>query len=87
MPVGVADDGRPACVWLSGGFLDEPKLLAMSYDLEQELGSRAMPQFLGSVPPEPPDAGFCTPVAARGAERDVKAMIRGMRARKERPGR
>ncbi len=87
VPVGVAADGRPACVWLSAGFLDEPKLLAMSYDLEQELGPRALPQFLGSVPPEPPDAGFCTPVTARGAQRDAKAMIRGMRARKQRPGR
>ena len=32
---------------MSGRFLDEPKLLALGYDLEQELGKREVPKFLG----------------------------------------
>ena len=42
-----------------GSFLDEPQLLAMGYDLEQELNARQQPQFLGSIIPIP-NAGLCT---------------------------
>jgi len=38
VPVGLAENGRPAGIWMYSGFLDEPKLLAYAYDLEQELG-------------------------------------------------
>jgi hypothetical protein len=41
------------------GFLKEPTLLAFAYDLEQAIKPRTQPQFLGSVPPEPHDAGIC----------------------------
>jgi len=37
----------------------EPKLLAFAYDLEQEIGGRPKPKFMGSLPPLPPDAGIC----------------------------
>jgi amidase len=59
VPVGLRSDGKPAGIWMYGGFLQEPKLLAFAYDLEQALGPRAMPQLLGAIPPEPPDAGIC----------------------------
>ena len=49
VPAGLAEDGRPGCVFMSGRFLDEPKLIGLAYDLEQELGARDIPQFLGSV--------------------------------------
>jgi len=42
-----------------GGFLQEGKLLALAYDLEQEIHPRTQPQFLATVPPEPADAGIC----------------------------
>ena len=35
-------------------------MLGFAYDLEQELNAQVPPQFLGSVPDEPPDAGICT---------------------------
>ena len=41
------------------GFLDEPQLLAMAYDLEQALRARQEPQFLGSIIPIP-NAGLCS---------------------------
>jgi len=38
VPTGVTADGRPGGIWMYGGFLQEPKLLAFAYDLEQEIG-------------------------------------------------
>ena len=46
------------------GFLKEPTLLALAFDLEQAIKPRTQPGFLGSVPPEPPDAGICATLAA-----------------------
>jgi len=59
MPVGIRSSGRPAGMLMYGSFLDEPQLLAMAYDLEQELNARQQPQFLGSIIPIP-NAGLCT---------------------------
>jgi amidase len=59
IPVGLTSEGKPAGLWMYSGFLQEPKLLALAYDLEQAIKPRTQPQFLGSVPPEPPDAGIC----------------------------
>jgi hypothetical protein len=59
------------------GFLKEPTLLAFAYDLEQAIKPRTQPQFLGSVPPEPPDAGICATLATAVAPQLVngKAQI------------
>jgi amidase len=59
IPVGLTPEGKPAGIWMYSGFLREPQLLAFAYDLEQELQPRRTPQFLGTVPDEPPDAGIC----------------------------
>lgn len=59
IPVGLTPEGKPGGIWMYSGFLQEPKLLAFAYDLEQELKPRSQPQFLDAVPPEPPDAGIC----------------------------
>src|SRR6266404_5704589 len=67
IPVGLTPEGKPAGLWMYSGFLKEPTLLAFAYDLEQAIKPRVQPQFLGSVPPEPPDAGICaalTPAVA-----------------------
>jgi hypothetical protein len=93
VPAGVAEDGRPGCVWMSGRFLDEPKLIALAYDLEQELGPREMPKFLGAVPGPFADAGLCAvPTAARTGTKSrrerTKMVQRALpKARKARPGR
>ena len=50
VPTGVTEDGRPGGIWLSAGFLDEPTLLAIAYDLEQEIGGRPQPTYLGVRP-------------------------------------
>ena len=68
VPVGLAENGRPAGIWMYSGFLDEPKLLAYAYDLEQELGARPQPGYLNDVIPEPADAGLC-PVPTKAAKR------------------
>ncbi len=66
VPTGVTADGRPGGIWMYGRFLSEPKLLAYAYDLEQELGGRPLPKYLGALPPLPPDAGLCpVPLAAQ----------------------
>jgi amidase len=64
IPVGLTPEGKPAGLWMYGGFLQEPKLLALAYDLEQEIRPRSQPQQVGSVPPPPPDAGICSALAA-----------------------
>jgi amidase len=59
IPVGLTPGGKPAGIWMYSGFLREPRLLALSYDLEQELQPRRQSEMLGELPPEPPDAGIC----------------------------
>jgi amidase len=85
VPTGVTEDGRPGGVWMYGGFLSEGRLLALAYDLEQEIGGRPQPQYLGSEPPLPPDAGLCAAPAANRKnakmadirERMLKGKVRG----------
>ena len=44
---------------MAGRFLGEPRLLALAYDLEKELGTLAQsPKFLGSAPGPFADAGM-----------------------------
>ena len=64
IPVGLTPEGKPAGIWMYGGFLQEPTLLGLAFDLEQELQPRSAPQYLGAVPPEPPDAGICASLPA-----------------------
>jgi amidase len=63
IPVGLTPQGKPAGLWMYSGFLKEPTLLAFAYDLEQAIKPRTQPGLLGSVPPEPPDAGICATLA------------------------
>ncbi len=65
VPVGFTLDGRPAGIWMYSGFLQEPKLLALAYDLEQEIQARSDPLYLGAMPPEPDDAGICEALATK----------------------
>jgi amidase len=59
LPVGFSSSGIPVGMSFYAGSLSEPKLLALAYDLEQELRARHPPELLGSVPADPPDAGLC----------------------------
>jgi amidase len=59
VPVGISAEGRPAGVWLSGGFLSEPTLISLAYAIEQLIDARVPPEFEGTPPPPPPDAGIC----------------------------
>ena len=59
IPIGLTPEGKPAGLWMYAGFHEEAKLVAFAYDLEQEVQPRQAAQFLGTVPPEPPDAGIC----------------------------
>jgi amidase len=60
LPVGFLDDGSPMGFCMVGTAWQEEKLLAFNFDLEQELNAQVPPRFLGTVPPQPPDAGICT---------------------------
>ena len=66
IPVGLTPEGKPAGLWMYSGFLKEPTLLAFAYDLEQAIKPRTQPGLLGSVPPEPPDAGICAALTSAG---------------------
>jgi amidase len=78
VPVGLADAGHPAGIWIYGGFLQEPKLLGFAYDLEQELQARSAPRFQGQLPPEPPDAGLCQPrVHGQSKQRHLRHLGTG----------
>ena len=65
VPIGLTPEGKPAGLWMYAGFLQEPQLLALAYDLEQEIQPRSAPGFLGAVPDEPPDAGLCSAAPSR----------------------
>lgn len=58
-PVGLADNGWPAGIWMYSGFLQDAKLLAYAYDVEQEMQPRTPPGFAGVVPEPPPPLGLC----------------------------
>ena len=77
IPVGLTPQGKPAGLWMYSGFLKEPTLLAFAYDLEQAIKPRTQPGLLGSVPPEPPDAGICATLTTAVAPTliDGKAQI------------
>lgn len=59
MPVGIRDNGRPAGMLMYSTAFHEAQLIAMAYDLEQELNARQQPQLLNSIIPIP-NGGFCT---------------------------
>jgi amidase len=67
VPAGISSEGRPAGIWLSGGFLSEPTLIALGYAIEKTLDVQRPPRFKGDAPAEPPDAGLCGPTAPAGA--------------------
>jgi amidase len=58
MPVGIRNSGRPAGMLMYSTFLHEPQLIALAYDLEQELNARQQPQFLNAIIPIP-NADLC----------------------------
>lgn len=59
IPVGFTSDGSPAGMWMYAGFLEEPKLLAFAYALEQALQPRTAPLYVGPPQPFPPNPGIC----------------------------
>jgi amidase len=65
MPVGIRSSGRPAGMLMYSTFLHEPQLIAMAYDLEQELNARKQPQFLNAIIPIP-NADLCNKPQPRG---------------------
>jgi amidase len=58
LPVGITAAGKPVGILMYSTFLQEPKLLALAYDLEQALNARHQPQFLGTIS-DPPNTGIC----------------------------
>lgn len=80
VPVGISSEGRPAGVWLSAGFLSEPKLISLAYAIEQIL-PRTPPEFVGNVPPDPPDAGICAALDSTAATRGRAQVAQTMRQR------
>src|SRR6266446_70972 len=77
IPVGLTPQGKPAGLWMYSGFLNEPKLLALAYDLEQAIKPRVQPGFLGSIPPEPPDAGICATLAPTATTSSQVQLVNG----------
>jgi amidase len=58
MPVGIRSSGRPAGMLMYSTAMREAQLIAMAYDLEQELNPRQQPQFLNAIIPIP-NADLC----------------------------
>lgn len=78
VPVGFAEDGKPAGVWLYAGSMQEPQLIRIGHAIETLLDPRAQqPQFLGAVPPEPPDAGICSIPGLGDATRELTTAHSG----------
>jgi amidase len=69
IPIGFTADGRPAGMWMYAGFLEEPKLLAFAYALEQHIRPRTQPQYAGTLQPFPPDPGVCSTLSTAAIDR------------------
>lgn len=65
MPVGIRSSGRPAGMLMYSTAMHEAQLIAMAYDLEQELNPRRQPQLLNSITPIP-NGGFCNGHQSKG---------------------
>jgi amidase len=65
MPVGIRASGRPSGMLMYSTALHESQLIAMAYDLEQELNARRQPQFLNAIIPIP-NADLCNKPAPQG---------------------
>ena len=76
LPTGVTPEGKPAGLWMFSGHRRDLTLLRIAYDVEQELQPRRTPRHLGSVPPEPPDAGICAAPARAAATAGRRAVRR-----------
>ena len=74
MPVGFTTDGRPGGLWMYAGFLQEPKLLAFAYALEQYLQPRTQPHFTGTLQPFPPDPGICEALSTAAVGNGVRSV-------------
>jgi amidase len=59
IPVGLTRAGKPAGIWMYGGYLQEAKLISFAYDLEQEILARTRPGLIPPLPPPPIDIGLC----------------------------
>jgi amidase len=59
IPIGLTPQAKPAGLWMYSGYLEEPKLLAYAFDIEQAIHPRTQPEFRGTIPPEPPNAHLC----------------------------
>jgi amidase len=77
LPVGFLEDGAPVGFCMVSNAWQEGKLLALAYDLEQELNAQVPPEYLGTVPEEPPDAGICSgkPKIAGKTSRPTRLLL------------
>jgi amidase len=77
LPVGFLEDGAPVGFCMVSTAWQEGKLLALAYDLEQELNAQVPPEYLGTVPEEPPDAGICSgkPKIAGKTSRPTRLLL------------
>src|SRR5205085_6650023 len=67
IPVGINSEGIPAGIWMYGGRQSTARLIRLAFDLESEIRARKLPRFVGTIPPEPPNAGLCGRAAASSA--------------------
>lgn len=77
IPIGLTPKGKPAGLWMYSGYLQEPKLLAYAYDIEQAIQPRTQPEFLGAIPPEPPNAHICETTPKANAAVVAPSSFRG----------
>ena len=78
IPCGFTADRRPAGMWMYAGFLQEPKLLAFAYALEQYLRPRVQPTYAGTLQPFPQSPVVCsTSIAAIQKERRARDAVAG----------
>lgn len=76
VPVGFDVNDRPVGLCLIGGYLREPRVLAVGYALEQLLQARRPPSYVGS-PPVWTNAGICEALGAKPlGKSDLKELGR-----------
>jgi amidase len=77
IPCGFTADRRPAGIWMYAGFLQEPKLLAFAYAVEQYLRPRVQPTFVGTLQAFPQSPVVCSATAAVDHQEGTRRMAAG----------
>jgi amidase len=77
VPVGYTPTGHPVGLWLTAGFMQEPRMIRLGAAIEQAVDARVAPRLEGSVPPDPTPFPGCAATAASATAATAFPQVQG----------